>query len=245
MDFQKELFLCDLHFPDVDYNALETMFTYCKSQKFTYIVLGGDLVDFKAISGWLIEPDQKSLKNEINELKDFLALLRDRFKKSKIYYVEGNHEERLYRYLYTRAPELDKLPVLEIENLLQLKDFNIKYVKNKQNKIDNKITFNVNNLYHLHGHEIKITSNVINPAKIMFEKMHSNCIFGHHHRSAEWVVTDLSGQTFQSVSVGCLCNLSQDYSPYNNWNHGFAIVEYYNNNRFKIYNKRIIDRDVF
>jgi predicted phosphodiesterase len=243
MDFQRELFLCDLHFPDVDYNALETMFSYCKSKRFTYVILGGDLVDFKAVSNWLIEPDLRSLKNEIEQLEDFLQLIRDRFKKSKIVYIEGNHEERLTRYLYSRAPELHKLPALEIENLLKLPEKRIQIVRNKQNRIENKPTFSISGLFHLHGHEVKITSNVINPAKIMSEKTRSSCIFGHHHRSSEWTITDLNKRTYHSVSVGCLCKLSQDYSTYNNWNHGFAIVEY-QNGAFKIHNKKIIGNEV-
>ncbi|MGB9674576.1 MAG: metallophosphoesterase [Nanopusillaceae archaeon] len=245
MKLERELFISDLHYPnEFNLKAFNLILDYVKKMKIDYLVIGGDLVDFKSVSNWLTPLEERSLEFELNEVLDFVNFLSDRFKRSTKIYIEGNHEERLTKYLHSRAPELDSLKILEIDNLLRLSDKSIKYVKNKDNRFIGKLTFNINGLYHLHGHEVKISSNVINPAKIMFERLGRSVIFGHHHRSSEWIYRNIEDSYFQSVSVGSVSNLNPDYSAYNNWNNGFAIIEYYSDNSFKIFNKKIINNNI-
>lgn len=244
MKLERELFLCDLHFPnEFDYKSYSMMLDFISNKKIDYVVIGGDLVDFKSISSWNKNIDERSLQSDILIVDDFLKNIVSRFKRSKIYYIEGNHEERLYSYLCRKAPELSKLKSLEIDSLLNLKSKGITYIRNKEIRILGERTFDINGLYHLHGHEVRMNYNVINPSKNMFEKLGNSVIFGHYHKSAEWIFKNMDNQYFVSVSTGCLSNLHPDYSTYNYWNNGFAIVEY-ESDKFRIYNKKIIGNSI-
>ncbi|NPB03714.1 MAG: metallophosphoesterase, partial [Thermotogae bacterium] len=45
--------------------------------------------------------------------------------------------------------------------------------------------------------------------------------------------------------VGCLCDLKPDYSPNNEWTHGFAFVELFENGHFSVKNHLIQGEEVF
>ena len=42
-------------------------------------------------------------------------------------------------------------------------------------------------------------------------------------------------------AVGCLCGLSPDYMPINDWNLGFAFITRENDGNFSVENKKIIN----
>ena len=49
----------------------------------------------------------------------------------------------------------------------------------------------------------------------------------------------MDGEYNGAFSVGCLCNLSPEYLPYNEWVHGFAIVTMKPNGNFSVENLTI------
>lgn len=94
------------------------------------IVVNGDLVDFPSISSHPKLPGHfhLNLQQEIDWARDFLRDLRERASDATIFYVIGNHEARLVRYLADTAPALASLRSLNFNDLFGLQEFEISLV---------------------------------------------------------------------------------------------------------------------
>lgn len=91
------------------------------------IVVNGDLVDFPSISSHPKLPGHfhLNLQQEIDWARDFLRDLRERASDATIFYVVGNHEYRLVRYLADTAPALASLRSLSFGELFGLDEFEV------------------------------------------------------------------------------------------------------------------------
>lgn len=242
---RKALLLYDPHIPYQDQDAYDTVLNYAEEWQPDDIIIGGDFADFKQVSFWKDAPGRSTLSDEINTVKRYLMGLRETFPIQRIVYLEGNHEARLARYLYTKAPELYGLPELTVPTLLKLADLNIEYVSNISLLTHNQNPFKLGKLFVLHGHEVKMSWDGINLARTMYLRTHQNVIFGHHHQAQQFTFKKLDGKHDGSWMVGGLCRLSESYMPMNNWIHGFATVKYNPvTGYFKVRNKIIIDGQV-
>jgi len=220
-----ELVMADLHIPYHDVNAIETMYGYLDVNKINpdIIVILGDLIDFYQVSAFSKDPTKMSVKEEIDIAREFLVNLRYRYPDAKIIYYEGNHEQRLNRYLMDNAGELYELVQGLLEDKLQLDDLDIEY------KTD---PFRIGKLWHLHGHERAGRSG--NPeyiTNVMWKFVHDNFIVGHYHRSQEKVFKSIDGTLYWGGVVGHLAT-TLEYAKLNNWTQGFAIVKYDSSGNF-------------
>ncbi|MEM4331453.1 MAG: metallophosphoesterase, partial [Candidatus Anstonellales archaeon] len=105
----KKIFLMgDLHIPYHDKKALLTALLYAVQEvKPDWLVILGDLLDFKGMSSYLKDIRERDLTKELIESAEILKTITELFAGvEKIIYIEGNHEERLYSYIYKNAPEL-------------------------------------------------------------------------------------------------------------------------------------------
>lgn len=242
---RKALLIYDIHNPYYNEAVFNTAIGYAKDWKPDEIYIGGDWVDFKDISTWKNDPIRLSFKDEVSISKDRLKELRNTFSSAKIIYIEGNHENRLARYMWTKAPEFCGLPELAFEKLMGLEDLQVEYASNVD-RLNNSIPpVRIGKLYVLHGHEVQMGFGSVNLARTMYLKTHVNVIFGHHHQSQNYIFKKLDGTYEGSWCVGCLCNLSEVYQPQNNWINGFCTVKYNpGTGYFKVRNKLIIDGQV-
>lgn len=230
--------LSDIHFPYHSKSALEIVLEDIYKSKCDFIVLNGDIVDFHQCSVFLKDPRKKNIKEEIDQLEKFLLELRKNFKKTKIIYKFGNHEERYDSYIMQRAAELFHIDAIHLENILKLKEKNIEFV-NKKRIIKYK------NLSILHGHEYNFRiSNPVNPARGIFLRAHESTLIGHFHQTSEHSETRLNGELLTCWSTGCLCDLHPDYAPLNKWTLGFAKVKSTEDKYFMVENKRIIKNKI-
>lgn len=231
--------LNDIHFPYHDKAALDTCLNYLDYVQPNVIVLNGDIVDFYSVSRFSKVPDAPLLKEEIEMLKMFLEHLRNRFKAATIVFKVGNHENRLYRYIADRAVGLFGLNELSLPSLFNLQEYNIDFA-------DDMDSIQAGNLTIFHGHEFNIpTSNAVTVSRSMLLRYLDNIMFGHFHKSQEYMQTIGPKKNIQSISVGCLCGLSPYYSPYNLWNHGFALIDLDVNGTFVVENHKIINNKVY
>lgn len=95
----------DFHYPFQDESAIAAFLTYATVRQPDYIVLNGDLLDFYRLSRFS-KGEGRNPKEEIDMVKEFLKTLRDKCPNSNIYYPIGNHETRLEKYVYDKAPEI-------------------------------------------------------------------------------------------------------------------------------------------
>lgn len=231
----RTLFLCDLHIPYHDGQALRAALRYGQMWGPERIVLNGDIADFFSVSFWEKDPRKRNLSKEIKDVRQFLEVLRKMFPKAEIIFKPGNHEERWERYLSVKAPELLGMSEFQLENVLHFEKHRIKMVGNRQPmRIGD-------HLHVIHGHEFERQSIgvPVNAARKFYMQGKVIAIGGHLHHTSEHVEKGMDGKVVSCWSMGCLADLHPDYAPLNKWNHGFATVEFHRD-QFRVDNIKII-----
>jgi predicted phosphodiesterase len=229
----KFLILCDLHFPYQDNEAIQCAINEGLKQGCDSIILNGDALDCHMISDFVKDPRKRKFKDELYSIRQFLASLRHTFPNANIYYKEGNHEERYWRYMRIKAPELFDIDAFDFPTLTHCDKHDVKW-------IDGKSKLNIGKLSIFHGHEFgKQFLPSVNVARGLFMKTKVSSMCGHHHQTAEHNERDANGKFITCWGVGCLSELSPDYNPYSKYNHGFAIVSKGKNGYFSVQNLRI------
>lgn len=224
------LFISDIHIPQHS-PYVKTAIDYGLSKDVDIVILGGDIMDCHTISTHTQDPLMPTIVDEINLTKRFLDSLRKLFPKARIIYMRGNHEERIPRWLNIHAKEFSQFAGLDFGNLLELKN-------NKIELLDSFAKIILGKLNIIHAHEIR-GGGSLNVARAILLKTMENILFGHFHRTQEYIHKTIGGQIFGAWAVGCLCDDSPDYLPINNWNHGFAYIETNEDGTFNVENKKI------
>jgi len=229
----KFLILSDIHLPYQDNEALECAISEGLKQGCDAIILNGDALDCHMISDFVKDPRKRKFKDELYSIRQFLASLRHTFPNAHIYYKEGNHEERYWRYMRIKAPELFDIDAFDFPTLTHCDKHDVKW-------IDGKSKLNIGKLSIFHGHEFgKQFLPSVNVARGLFMKTKVSALCGHHHQTAEHSERDANGKFITCWGVACLSELSPDYNPYSRYNHGFAIVDKGANGSFSVHNYRI------
>lgn len=234
---KKVLYLTDLHFPYQDNQAIEAAVAYGKREGVDCVFLGGDLLDFYQLSFHEKDPRKTSISNELQAGKAFFAYLRNEFPKATIYYIPGNHEVRLERYLKIKAPELLDVPEFQLDTFLKVREHDIIFIP-----YGSKVYFG--KLLVEHGDKMKGTGGV-NPARTLALKFKRHTICGHFHRTSESIQKVYDGEAFITYSVGCLCDLEPAFFPVNDHTHGCALIEMLPGGEFIVHNKKISNGKVY
>lgn len=236
------LALYDGHFPHESPENIETAIDYAKTYfAIDTLLLGGDWADFHAISRWKSDPyKDMPFHEEIEYCENGISDIAEQFPRTKKYYIKGNHEDRLERYMWTRAPEISKLKGMTVQEQLGLESSGFEYIDNLKRKEETGTFFSIGKLHFLHGHELGICPS-INPARRYFMKAFDNMMCGHVHKVDEHYQKTLDDKTLGSYVVGPLCDLNPGYRPQNDWVAGFAVIEFNADGYFKVNNYKIID----
>jgi predicted phosphodiesterase len=233
---KKILILSDIHFPYHNAAALKAAIKYGLEQGVDCIILNGDILDFYQLSDFSKDPSKPTFRKELELGRWFLKELRLAFPKAQIYYKIGNHEMRLERYLKVKAPEILDCDEFRLDILLE-------FAKHHVILIDKYTVIKAGNLNIIHGHEYKGAGGVY-PAKYIYGKSKVNTICGHYHRSSTYLDKNMDGHYHGGFSTGCLCELSPDYMPYNEWVHGFAVVTMKKDGNFSVQNLTIDNGEI-
>jgi len=224
----KMLVICDLHIPYHDEKAIEIALTYDES--FDTLLIDGDLIDFHGLSKFQKRPSKIFIKDEIETTKEFLDQIRKHFKDKRIIYKFGNHDDRLRRWVYDKAPALYEVEEIKLENLLKLQDYKIEKVEPDQKIQSGKLNI-------IHGHEYRGGAS-INLSRSVMLKTFDHTLFGHFHTVDYKAKKKIDNHMIGSWAVGCLCGLTPQWLPNNEWLHGFALIEF-DNGSFHVHNKTI------
>jgi predicted phosphodiesterase len=224
----RALVMSDIHLPFHDRAALMAALRAGKRAKVKLILLNGDMIDCHAISKWEKDPRKRDFPGELKMTRSFLETLRAAFPKARIILKLGNHEERFESYMFCKAPELLGVPDFELANLLRLSDIGAEHVREKR-------LIRLGELNVLHGHEYRYSiSNPVNPARGLFLRAKAHALCGHFHQSSYHQAKNIEGKHVGCWSIGALCQLQQDYAPFNEWIHGFAIVDVDVDGKFEV-----------
>lgn len=216
---------------DPSYNLFKKVVKTIKPDK---LIINGDLIDFSYISkfseGVVGAQEGKRLKADFDIIKNELAF----YKKysSNIIYLEGNHENRLDKYL-------EKNPVLK--GLFKLEDIT------KDMGIDfiplNLQPYSIRN-------DILITHGLSYTKYFSCkhaELSNNNIICAHTHRTQSYTTSFPDGRTITGYGIGCLSTLNPSYTAgikINGWSHSFAeLIESEESNNFQINIIKINDAD--
>lgn len=129
--------------------------------------------------------------------------------------IEGNHEDRVRRWLWKKGPELSSLRSLTLEKLLGLEEMKIENLS-----YGSKV--NICGFLSEHGYRSS-QSRAFPPhtARLMAVDTGSSGVCGHDHRQGLYRWTDSRGD-HSYISSGCLCRTDMEYAPFPNWQHGFT-----------------------
>lgn len=220
--------ISDLHVPFHDQVSIAITVEKLQKLKIDCLLLNGDYGDWYSISRWLKDPRKRDLKAELTAQQEGLKYLRQKFKKARIVYKNGNHEDRWEHYIWNHAPEISEFENVQLPVVLGLEDLGIEHVKNERPILAGDLSI-------FHGHEIPGGGGQ-NPAKSSFAKLGTQCLVGHSHRTSAHIEQDWKKQRRLSYSTGCLCDLSPQYARINKWNHGFAVVKTASKGQFEVTN---------
>jgi predicted phosphodiesterase len=240
---KKILWLSDIHFPNQDNGALSNALQYGKDDKIDCIVIGGDLFDNEPFTSHLAPPPILSdVRLWFELVGEFLDMLKIKFPKASIHFMEGNHDAWYKRYLMSKATLLFHDEYFTLSARLKLREKGILF--HPENTI-----VNAGKLPLSHGHMIvKGFFSPVNPAKGVFNKIKSSMLIGHCHQTSEHSESTLKGEVITTYSTGCLCTLAPNYDPFNTrHNLGFARIDVDKMDNYKVYNKRIdfFTKDVY
>lgn len=181
----------------------------------------GDHIDFYSISRFEKDPAKRSFRNERDKAVAVWQAKRKRLgDKVEFKYLEGNHEHRYARWLFTDGAPLYDLPETQFAALMKLEEIGVEYIEAPG-------LVNMGGLYAQHG-DMLPTGGTVNPSRSAGLKALSHVIRGHSHRVSTFEQYDLLDPKRLVTShyyVGW-CGGRADYAPFATYQYGYAIVDY-------------------
>lgn len=212
---KRVLFIPDCHHPYEDKKAWTLMLKAARSFRPDTIVILGDFADFYSVSSFEKSPKRvQDLKYEVDYVKEKLTELDLLGAEQKIY-ISGNHEDRLERYLITKAPAL--FETVTIPETLDLRIRGWHYVPYKR-------SFRLGKL-HLTHDSGTAGQNAHRQSMAAFQ---ASTIIGHTHRMEMTYLGNADGPPQVGAMFGWLGDFDQiDYmhqiAARRNWVHGFGV----------------------
>jgi len=214
----------DTHHPFQDKKIIRLVDSFLEEYKPNVIIYNGDLNDFYQVSVFDKNPDRVTrLQDDVDQTKAYLRKHREMMPDTLMYFLEGNHEYRWQKFLWTKAPEMSSLDCLNIKELFNLNDLGIIHLPYEEGLM-------INGLFLVtHGDIASIHSGYT--AKRMYEK-HGGCgICGHCHRGGSFYKRDRFG-VWGWWENFCLCTLDPDWMKNPNWTQGFSLIHFRGRHRF-------------
>lgn len=227
----------------VPYQDVQTMMAvekYMAAHRWDGYLNIGDFLDMDTISSFnegkarLLQG--KSISADILEANKILdrhqAIVRKRNPKAKFVLLEGNHEERVERFL-DEHPQFAGF--LDVPTMLQLEERGIEWVQSWTKGV----VYTIGKANFVHG---KATNNY--HAKKMAEDYGDNIFYGHTHDmmcipKASRLHPD---KVIVGQSIGCLCvDMPYMKGRPSKWQQGFAVFHFQPNGTFTYYTPRIFN----
>ncbi len=214
--------LTDVHVPYHDVNCLDAICSLMADLQPTGIVLGGDFLDFYEISHHNAGSVGKLEGRRFRDTFDAANLLLDRLlavdSLTQRIYVDGNHEDRLRRWLAAGDNAVfTGDPGFSIGERLRLRDRGVVYLEGYPSA-----SVGLGHLLVTHGR----WCNKYHANKHLDEYRHS-VMYGHTH-SPQTIYTSAYGAQQVSIGLGHLADPdseAMDYAPKpNKWCQGFGLV---------------------
>ena len=224
----------DKHFPLHDVPAINAVCKAIEIVKPDIYVDLGDVGEWESVSHWQwrkkkrppLEYQLPFVDKEIEAVNagmDIIDASLDKIKCKERYITEGNHDDWLNRFV-------DENPYLKgylFKDAVHLKQRGYKYLPCGK-------LFNIGNLYFYHGNHFA----GVNHTRNHLLRLGCNVMYGHHHDIQQSSVTHMDGAK-SAWSIGCLKDMGADANVWlgnreHNWQHAFAIVNFYDKGNFNV-----------
>jgi len=210
----------DIHFKYECKRSLELLLALMEDIQPDRVFLNGDILDFYALSSFDKDPKRADTRimTEINKAKVMFEKMREICPLAKIYYICGNHELRLKKYLNRKAPDLHE--VVNLPDLLELSKYDIKWIPGKK---DAFVQYGET----LIGHFNRVSKHSAYTAKALSTDMPGyNIVQSHVHRQGLYFFT-IGDKQVWAAEGGCVADPRQaDYiGGIPNWQRGGLVIE--------------------
>lgn len=215
----------DLQVPFEQRFAVNSLARFIEATQPHAVLCVGDLCDFPSLSRW-----HRGLAGEYDVT---LSAQRDRaihlLKMLGVtHLMRSNHDDRLELYLRQKAPALEHLPELRLENFLRLDEIGVTFHRKPYEFSPG--------WWLAHGDEGGLSADPGKTAINLAKRLGGSVVCGHTHRIGLQSYTEAVGgevvRTRWGFEVGCLMDLAKaDYlgAGSANWQLGFGIVDIHNN----------------
>ena len=224
---RKYLIVGDFHCPFHDEKVIKLLYTFIKDLKPDKLYLAGDIIDFWEISKFSKKPlNGTELQKDIDQTYTILEKLRSLMGNNEIVYLQGNHEFRLEKYLYAKAPEISGLRNLKFTNLLPLSKLGISFMavdSNASRFQDNYVQ--IENIYI--GHFDKVNQKAGYTAQNLIASKGVSVIQAHVHRFGFSAKRLMDNRLLVGYENGCCCSLKPCYTANPDWQHAFCVMFLY------------------
>ena len=229
---EKALIWGDIHAPYEDKAVMALVEQFLFECQPDYLIYGGDSQDFYPLSKFDKNPGRlTNLQGDLDSTSRMFARHRKLIPNARMIHIDGNHEDRLRRHLWSKDPELSSLRCLDLGKLLAFDENEISEVGYEKGLLINGV------FLALHGDIASIHSGYT--AKRMFEKHGGNGMCGHCHRGGWYEKRNRFGFWGWWENF-CLCDLDPDYIQNPNWAQGFSVVHFLKK-RFYVEQVPVID----
>lgn len=218
---QRIIVVPDMHVPYHDARVWACILATIRSCKPSTIVVIGDFADCYAVSSHPKGLDRKAdFAAEIEAVNHELdALRRAAGPAARIVFCEGNHEDRITRYLQGNAPELGGLAGLRAPALLRVKKRGIEWIPYRRDVRIGKCSFT---------HDLGRCG--VNTARQSLLDFGGNVVVGHSHRGGVAYQGEARGASHFCLNVGWGGDVEAiDYHhrvrAMRDWQHGFGVVD--------------------
>lgn len=226
MRLYRRLFLPDTHTPDHDKKAWKIVQDVAQDFQPDEIVVGGDFFDCEPVSQYTKDPKAKILlEDDLAIGRDVLFDLERRSKCKSMVFLQGNHEERIDRYIAKQAPAFAGLDVRK--DILKLPDYYRWFPYGRRNKYfmaNGRLMATHGTLYNKHV-----------CAAMLAKYPGTSVIFFHTHRFGEAQTVDVHGNVRRAINSGWLGDKSKATYVKDNdeWCHGITLGWFHpNTDRF-------------
>jgi hypothetical protein len=208
----------DVHAPYHDARAWAAFVAAVRLLRPDGLVIGGDFLDCYSISSHSRDPKRRAnLAWEVDTAAVLLAELTEAAPTARKWYLEGNHEYRLPRYIADRAPELDGMAMSLAERM--------RFDRLGWTWVDSQSYLQTGKMCFAHGWRC---GKYALPQSV---QEWGGCLaFGHSHRLGVWYSGDVRGSDHVGINTGWLGDVGAiDYryraTAERDWQHGFGVIE--------------------
>lgn len=215
--------LSDVHVPDHDPLVWKSIIKWIAKNQPNEVVLNGDFLELSSCSQHGGMPDIISLESDFAAGRAAIAEILKAAPEIKITLLEGNHENRLNRFILAKAPSL--FGALTISSGLRLDTLGIEYVAEGDQPIQ-RGTVDI-----LHGHQLGSGKGASLPKhhamklSDVYGKSSRTAIIGHSHRPQTYTKAQHGGNA-TAIALGCLRTLAPQWlhGSQAGWEHQFAVI---------------------